>query len=121
MRMQNLSHSGRLRAFGDIDLSNPVTAALAAITPTLTFSTNLTPPIPINLTGGGGGGGSNALLTLLQPTLTLQTPAGNVVIAPAGPSLGVNGTAAAWAAYAGMALAALIGFGAWLGYQAAQP
>lgn len=116
MRTQNLARRGHVRTFGDIDLSNPAMASIAGLVPSLTFSTNLTPPLPIDLTGGGGA--PSPLMTLLQPTLTLHTPAGDVVVAPAGQSLGVNGTAATWAAYIGLGMAALVGLGVYLGYNA---
>jgi hypothetical protein len=107
-----------VRRLGDLpdlsSLSTPGTQALAAIAPTLTIATNLTPPVTLDLTGGGGGS-SAGLMGLLQPTLTLNTVAGPVQIAPAGASLGVNSAVGTWAAVAGLGLAALVGFGYWLG------
>lgn len=104
------------RRLGDLssDLSAGATNALAAISPTITISTNLTPPLTIDLTGGGGGS-SGGLVALLQPTIVANTPAGPITIAPAGPSQGINSGVGVWAAFAGLALAGLIGFGYWLG------
>jgi hypothetical protein len=107
----------RRQGLGDLDLSDPATIALAAITPTLTIQTSITPPMTIDLTGGGGGS-SGGLVTFLKPTVTLNTPLGGVVIAPAGAASGITPDVGTWAMFAGLALAGLIGFGFWLGYSA---
>lgn len=111
MRVQIPSRKWR---FGDIDLSQPAAAALAAVAPTLTIQTNLTPPVTIDLTGGGGGSGQG-LMTLLQPTLTLNTVAGPVQIAPAGASGGISPNLTTWSVFAGLLLAGFVGLGYYLG------
>ena len=111
MRIRNQRRVGYT---GTLDLSSPTAQALAAITPTITFSTNLTPPLVIDLTGGGGGSPSG-LASLLQPTLTLNTPVGGIVVAPFGPAV-AGSSLGLWTTLVGLGFAAVIGAGFWWGY-----
>lgn len=120
MRLRNLGRYGDIASDLSAALGNPATLALAAVCPTLTISTNLTPPLTVDLTGGGGGTGGG-LAAFLQPTIVLNTAAGPVTIAPAGPSQGVNSSVGTWAMLAGLAVAGIVGFGYWLGVSASKP
>ena len=112
MLSSNKSLRGR---FGDLNLSDPTVIALAAVAPSMTVETTLTPPMEIDLTAQGGAPPS-PLITFLRPTVRLNTAGGIVTIAPAGEAGAIAGSSVAgWAALVGLAFASIVGFGFWLG------
>jgi hypothetical protein len=109
--------SSRRASYGDLtsDLNGVGASAIQSLVPSLTVETTLTPPIPIALDPTLTPGNPSPLLSLLRPTVILNTPAGPVTVAPYGQALGISSDVNTWGMLAGVGLAAFAGFFVWLG------
>jgi hypothetical protein len=108
---------GDLRGYGDdvssALLNSGVQASIAAISPTMTISTAISPPITIDFTTNGSGGQPDPLVNWLRPMVVMHTAGGDLTVAPAGqPPAGSQGQ---FAVMAGLALAAFAGLFIFIG------
>lgn len=106
--------------FGDDTLDSVANNALQAISPTMTVRTTITPPMTLSLAPDNSGAPPDPVMSFLMPSVTFNTAAGPLEIAPYGSPAGISPTVGIWGIWAGIAIAAFAGGFMWLGAKLAK-